>query len=315
MNNTDTTQSRQVRFALAVFLGFLLIILLSIIFYSDSGRRGDIPSLSEERPNPFSEVILTAKAAYVYDIRDNKVLFAKNENVPLPLASLTKLMTSLVARELTPESSVITVNDQALESLGDTGLLRNEKWSLEDILGFSLLTSSNDGVRAVALSLGALSTAETSPAIAIGDFVKAMNLRADALGLENTYFLNETGLDESETEGGAYGTAEDTAILLEYLLLNHEELLAATREVRENFLSLDNHLHVATNTNTIAASIPGLLASKTGLTNIAGGNLAFVFDPELGRPTIVSILGSTEKGRFDDARILIQATMEYIKED
>ena len=90
-------------------------------------------------------------------------------------------------------------------------------------------------------------------------------------------------------------------------------MLEATRKATTTLLSLNNYPHVARNTNSIVAEIPGLLVSKTGLTNTAGGNLVIVFDPELGRPIIVSILGSTEGGRFEDARTLINAVMEYIK--
>ena len=140
-----------------------------------------------------------------------------------------------------------------------------------------------------------------------------MNRKAGELGLRNTYFGNETGLDESDIKGGAYGTAKDMSTLLEYILVHNPELFVATTEVRTTIPSLDNREHVAKNTNDIVAEIPGLRASKTGFTNTAGGNLVFVFDPELGRPIIVSILGSTEEGRFEDARTLVSAVMEYLK--
>ncbi|MFZ2484673.1 MAG: hypothetical protein WAW81_01895, partial [Minisyncoccia bacterium] len=179
-------------------------------------------------------------------------------------------------------------------------------------LDFSLLTSSNDGMRAVALSLGALSKAGAGPEEIINDFVGEMNIKAGELGLKNTYFWNETGLDESDVKGGAYGTARDVSTLMAHILANYPELFAATREVKTTITSLDNRAHVANNTNNIADEIPGLLASKTGFTDTAGGNLAIVFDPELGRPIVISILGSTGDGRFEDMRILIGAVMTYI---
>ena len=102
------------------------------------------------------------------------------------------------------------------------------------------------------------------------------------------------------------------SLLLEHIFERYPELLMATRETNTTIKSLDNRLHTAKNTNSIAAEIPGLLASKTGFTSTAGGNLAFIFDPELGRPIVISVLGSSEDGRFADARTLVGAVMEYI---
>ena len=310
-NQPFTTGSPEIRLfiVLAAALSFLLIV--SLVFDLKI-QKGDLPVSSGVASESFSEIILGAKAAYVYDVRTNKVLFAKNENTRLSLASLTKIMSALVAEDSNPPYSIITVNGDALRAEGDSGLYRDEKWLLKDILDFSLLSSSNDGMRAVALSLGAISRADATPKEIIDDFVGEMNHRASELGLKNTYFWNETGLDESDVKGGAYGTAKDMNALLEYILTNQPELLVATREVATTFSSIDNHLHMAKNTNIITSGIPGLVASKTGSTDTAGGNLVIIFDPELGRPIIVSILGSTEKGRFEDAETLISAVMEYI---
>ena len=139
-----------------------------------------------------------------------------------------------------------------------------------------------------------------------------MNKKALELGLNNTYFWNETGLDESEFKGGAYGTARDITTLMEYIILYYPDLLEATRLPSTTIESLDNYQHTAKNTNDIVNFIPGFLGSKTGYTNTAGGNLTFVFDPELGRPIIVTILGSTAGGRFEDAKKLISGTLQYI---
>jgi len=72
---------------------------------------------------------------------------------------------------------------------------------------------------------------------------------------------------------------------------------------------------VARNTNKMASDTPGLIGSKTGYTGTAGGNLAFVFDPELGRPIIITVLGSTAEGRFEDAKKLIDATLNYLSDN
>lgn len=299
-----------------ILLTLLLSILLggSYVLGLKVERRGASIS-SETATGLFPTVVLGAKAAYVYDVRNKTVLFAKNENVRLPLASLTKIMSALVAEDLSPLYGMVTVSGEALETEGDSGLYKDERWSLKDILDFSLVTSSNDGMRAVALSLGALSKAGASPEEITNDFVGEMNGKASELDLKNTYFWNETGLDESEVKGGAYGTARDITTLLEYILIHHPELFAATRETVIKIQSLDNHEHIAKNTNNLVGKIPGLLASKTGFTNTAGGNLIVVFDPELGRPIVISILGSTEDGRFEDLDVLVGAIMKYINDN
>ena len=297
---------------LSIALAFLFIVSLTLGLNVERGNNS-LPS--QVTRSVFPIVNIGAKAAYVYDIRTKTVLFAKNENTRLPLASLTKVMSALVAQDLSPLYGTVVVSSEALTAEGDSGLIQDEKWSLKDILDFSLLTSSNDGMRAVALSLGALSSAQASPEEIINDFVGEMNRKASELGLKNTYFWNETGLDESDLKGGAYGTARDISTLLEYALINYPEMFAATRESVGAFQSLDNHRHLAKNTNGLATEIPGLLASKTGYTNTAGGNLVIAFDPELGRPIIVSILGSSEQGRFEDVHILVRAVMNYISEN
>lgn len=309
-NQFSTARNSEVKlfFILAATLSLLLI--ASFVFGLKMERKDkSVPPRVVLKP--FPTVVLGAKAVYVYDVRTKTVLFAKNENIRLSLASLTKIMSALVAEDSSPLYSTVTVTKDALKAEGNSGLYRNEKWSLKNLLDFSLITSSNDGMRAVALSLGALSKAQVSSEEIINDFVGAMNGKARELGLKNTYFWNETGLDESD-RGGAYGTAKDMNALLEYILVHNPELFRATREATTALQSLDNHSHVARNTNSIIAEIPGLLASKTGFTGTAGGNLVIAFDPELGRPIIITILGSTEEGRFEDARTLLAAVMEYI---
>ena len=296
-------------FLLASILGIIFV--LSFVF-GLKVRRDDVSNPTQIVYQAFPEVSLQAKAVYIYDVRTKAILYAKNENTRYPLASLTKVMSALVALESSPSYSSISIDPEALRAEGDTGLLAREKWRLKDILDFSLITSSNDGMRAVALSLGALSNSQASDDEIVEDFVRSMNAKALELDLKNTYFWNETGLDESDNKSGAYGTARDVTSLLEYVLTYHPDLLQATRESSAVIKSLDNRSHIATNTNEIADDIPGLLASKTGWTDQAGGNLAFAFDPELGRPIIITILGSTLEGRFEDARALISATLEFI---
>ncbi len=289
-------------------LTFLLVTVFSLSHFIPSEKK----QIITQTKSVFPKVSLEAKSAYVYDLRTGEVLFSLNSDKLLPLASLTKLMAALVASELSPDTQTVTVTSAALSTYGDSGLQIQEKWSLKNLLDFSLLTSSNDGIRAVALALVALGRLENSEELE-ASFVKSMNDKAAKLGLKQTYFWNETGLDESEAKGGAYGTAEDLTTLMAYIIRNDPSLLEATKEAELLVPSLDATLHRAKNTNLLVREIPGLLASKTGFTEMAGGNLVFVFDPELGRPIVVTVLGSSPQGRFEDARKLIAGTLTYLK--
>lgn len=311
INDFFRGKEAEARFLVFLFAGLAVIMLVSYITGSQVERKtNSVPS--ESVKNPFNNIELRAKAAYVYDIRTKEVLYAKNENERLALASLTKLMSALVATDFGEDYTTITIDKRALSAEGDSGLLPGEKWSLKDLLDFSLISSSNDGIRAIALAFGSLADSEANETEIIGDFVRKMNKKAGELDLKNTYYRNDTGLDETEVKGGAYGSAKDIAALMEYIILYKPALFEATRETSVALETLDEHKYEARNTNVLAGWIPGLLGSKTGFTNAAGGNLALVFDPELGRPITVVVLGSTERGRFDDAKALIDATMEYI---
>lgn len=265
---------------------------------------------------PFKGLELEAKAVYVYDMAHDRALFASNEEVQLPLASLTKVMTAIVATESLSYDSVISVDAEALDREGDSGLYVDEKWQARDLLDFMLLVSSNDSASALASAAGAVvMTAEAAdaPQNSHETFLRRMNKRAEDIGLSQTYFLNETGLDTSEAVSGGYGSAHDMALLLSYALKNTPEALDATSYPALAFTSLSHITHEVENTNEIVGKIPGLIASKTGYTTLAGGNLVIAFDAGVNRPIIISVLGSTREGRFSDIEKLIAATLEALE--
>lgn len=318
MNTDKPFKVSQSELNLFISLGIILSLLLIASFVLGNRiHRGDTSSPAKlvEETNPYGDLTLTAKAAYVYDIRSGKVLFSKRADESLPLASLTKVMTAVVATELAPDHQVITVTDTAIQTEGDSGLRVGERWSLKNLLDFALTSSSNDGVAAVAMSLGRTDSPYQDDISSEENFIRAMNAKASELGLNNTRFYNETGLDKSTTEGGAYGSARDMSALFTYILKNHPELLEATRQGQIKVSSLDNYIHIAENTDEIVSSIPGIKASKTGFTDMAGGNLVIAFDPEIGRPIVISVLGSTASDRFEDVSKLVQATFKTLSQE
>ena len=257
---------------------------------------------------PFSNIDIKAKAAYVWDVSKQKALYKKNSDEQLPLASITKLMTALVAQEILSENTTVAISDTAIRQDGDSGLLSGERFNRQKLSDLMLMSSSNDGAYALAASAGKLLDA-SKPASA---FVKAMNIRADELGLHQTYFKNPTGLDISKTKAGAYGSAKDIAFLMEYILTHEASILDATTDLENRIYSDDGFFHDAQNTNYYIKEIPGLLASKTGYTDLAGGNLVIAFDAGLNRPIIISVLGSSYNERFTDVQALVKEVQEYV---
>ena len=221
-------------------------------------------------------------------------------------------MTAITAYELVPNYTTVTIDDNFLEEDENSELRRNEKWRLKDLINFSLVASSNAGMRAIASVAGAAISGTKILDNGRLDFIRQMNIKAKDIGLRNTNFYNESGLDLSDSKVGAIGTAEDVVKMFQYAIANHPEILEATSKDEVTLKSLDGVLHTTKNTNGLAYEIPGLIASKTGFTELAGGNLIVAFSPGLSRPIIIVVLGGTYDGRFKDIRELVSKTMDYI---
>jgi len=257
--------------------------------------------------DPFTQINLEANAAYVFDILKQESIFELNAEAQLPLASLTKLMTALLAKEYLPEGLIIEISPQAVLQEGDNGLLLGERWLLKDLLNIMLVGSSNDAAYAISTALASHSRfgyGKTDDA----KVVALMNKKARQLDLKQTYFLDPTGLDISQNLAGGYGSCRDMAMLAFYILQNHPEIFEVTRAQHLTLTSLDGHLHQIQNTNHLVNEIPQLIGGKTGFTDLAGGNLLVIFDAGINHPIIVVVMGSSIEGRFNDVRNLIDAT-------
>lgn len=262
--------------------------------------------------NPFENILLEARAVYVLRLNTNTVLYAKNENEKLPLASITKLMTALVARERFKESAVVVLSADDISEEGDSGLRVGERWRIGDLLDVLLIVSSNDAAHAIARFVGANGQQQTdSNSVSRANFIKIMNDRAHATDLLQTEFFNESGLDINESQNGGYGSARNVALLFSELWKKYPETIEVTAHKDARIVSQDNIVHVLPNTNEIVGHIPGLIASKTGFTDITGGNLAVIFDRGLGDPIVVVVLGSSYKGRFEDMQKLVSVATTF----
>jgi D-alanyl-D-alanine carboxypeptidase len=263
-----------------------------------------LPSLEENLLQiNFEKISLIGEAAVIIDAQTGEVLFEKNADTVLPLASITKLMTALLDHELTTNTNTVQLGDEAIAQEGYSGLDSGETFTNTALRAMALVPSSNDAAHGLAADTGTV----LGDRAAAAQFVAAMNIRAEELGFATLSFQNATGLDESETAPGAVGSALDVSKLVQHMLRQTPELLAETTRVQAQIDSEAGQTHIVRNTNVIADRIPNLLASKTGYTDLAGGNLVVAYDAGFDRPLIITVLGSTFDGRFTDVLTLIES--------
>jgi D-alanyl-D-alanine carboxypeptidase (penicillin-binding protein 5/6) len=298
---------KKVHITIGLSVAAIIIAALAVSISRKAYVVAPFPAQTSTSTDPFAGLVLEAKAAYVLDLSTGKALFVKDESEVLPLASITKLVSAYVAGRSLPSQTSISI------TRGDSnGLDPGETWSLQNLLDFTLVTSSNDGINAIASVAGsvlATSTAKDPQSV----FVDEMNESMKRLGLADMRFYNPSGLDLSATTSGGYGSAKDVATLILHILKEDSSLLAATPaqtiKISSNLVN-----HIATNTDEALRDIPAPIVSKTGNTNLAGGNLAVLFDAGLMHPVEIVVLGSSYDGRFTDMESLVSAVMKKISQ-
>lgn len=315
MKNLIPNQIKDKQIITALVVGLLLIwtgfglsiyqikqsqLALNLEIAEQDENKEDTQAKTEElRRKFFDPLRIEAKAYVVYDINSREIVANREATSVLPLASITKVMTSFVmTEELGPKAEVV-IKSTSLDN--KAGLYIGERWQLANLSALTLVVSSNDGAQALADA--GTSTSES---------ILAMNNKAKSLGLTSMYFTNPTGLDEDGSIGGR-GTAEEVAKLFAHIIKIKPEVLRPTKEEYLTKSSLETN-HSVSNTNKIIKQIPGILASKTGYTDIAGGNLAIIVNIGLARPVAIVVLGSSQEGRFTDTEKLTQATFDYYAE-
>ena len=304
----------------AAFLKFaaLLVILIAgavfalNVFEAPKTEEGEVAA-APVATDAFAGISLEAKAAMVIDIQSGKTLYEKNADTQLPLASLTKVALVLAVSEVLLPDSVITIPYYA-RGTGESGSLsKGERWRVRDVIDFTLVASSNAGAEILADAANGSLHERFPESPAVSATLWRMNDIARELGLSETYFLNVSGLDFSTSLAGAYGSARDVATLYAYAASSDPSLFAGT--AKNGLLITEARgggVQSAVNTNDAQGAISGLILGKTGFTDLAGGNLAIVFDVGLARPVVAVVLGSSEAGRFDDMQKLVEAARRSI---
>lgn len=294
------------------FVGAFFIIFIFSLFFGDEKNTPEI--VEKENKDPYSEIRLKAKASFVWDIVNEKVLYSSNEGAQLPLASIVKVMTALIAIEELSYNDVVIIKSSSIGIEGDSGLLLGERWDVKSLIDLTLITSSNDGASALASAVSSLGNTKVYENSKNNFFVKKITEKINKIEMNQTFLINESGLDISSAISGAYGSAKDVSKLFSYIIKKHPSLLEATTFVDRSVVSLDGFVHYIKNTNKKITELPNVIGSKTGFTDIAGGNLAVVFDAGLVHPIVVVVLGSTIEDRFSDVEKLIWASIEKIQQ-
>jgi len=253
-------------------------------------------------PDAFANIPLEAKAAIVYDLVTRETLYAKNADDQLPLASLTKLLTVYAALSKLSPNTPITISASAAQLEAPRAFSTGQTFALADLARLTLTASLNDGASAIAEATATLENRSQNEMLAGA---------AAALGLSQTYAVNGSGLDINDSVSGGYGSAHDLALLAGALVAQSPAIAEATTKSSAQAISEGGSSFKVMNTDPMINTIPHLLLSKTGYTDLAGGNLALVFDSGIGHPIAVVVLSSSQKARFTDGSTLVAATLAH----
>ena len=235
-----------------------------------------------------------AKSCILMEKETGKVLYAENEHAALEPASVTKVMTLLLVMEAIDSGTLryedmVGVSAYAASMGGSQVYLKeNEQMSVEDLLKAVCVASGNDA--AVALAEHVAGSAE--------NFVARMNQRSAELGMEDTTFLNCTGLPAK----GHVTSAYDIALMSRELILNHPDIRRFTTIWMD---SLRDGAFTLSNTNKLVRFYEGTTGLKTGSTDAAGYCISATAERE-GMELIAVIMGSpTGPQRFESAKVLL----------
>ena len=235
----------------------------------------DISVRAQEEPEN-----LYARSAVLMDADTGRILYEKNGEEVLPMASTTKIMTLLVTLENADLEGTVTVSSYAA-SMPDVQLniREGERYRLKDLCYSMMLESHNDAAAAIAEHVGG----------SVEGFASMMNQKARDLGCYHTYFITPNGLDAEDEHGVHSTTAEDLARIMRFCMQN-DTFLSITREPSWNFTDLDGtRSFTVNNKNAFLNMMEGALTGKTGFTNDAGYCYVGALERE-GKRLIVALL-------------------------
>ena len=252
-----------------------------------------------------SEPNLTAGASYLYCATTDEVLWEDNANKKDNIASITKLMTCLIAVEELGLDAEVTVDAEATQVIkSDTFVYAGEKIKVRDLVYGALLASANDAAKALGLAVSGTQKA----------FAKKMNAKAKKLGCTNTHFTNASGVYSNNQ----YSCARDVAKIAKAAFANKDiRAIAGTAEYTGPATNKTGQVKLKT-TNLLlkggTVDLPsgpvkveeydGVIAGKTGTTNDQRTTMVVLCDID-GFQIYAVIMDSTLQNRFNDVRRLL----------
>ena len=204
---------------------------------------------------PINVYGISARSAILMDTDNNIILYEKNINEVRSVASISKIMTAILAIESGKMDDVVIVGDE-IDSAYGSGIYikKGEQLTLRDLVYGLMLRSGNDAALAIAHYVSG----------DVDRFVELMNFKAKEIGMKNTTFNNPSGLDE---EKGNYSTAYDMAKLASYAIKNDEfKKITSTKKYR---LKTNMNTYIWNNKNKMLSSYKYSTGGKTGYTEIA----------------------------------------------
>lgn len=276
-----------------ILLIVLLISVQTTIFAVDDEESIDYIWLQEivEAAKDNKEPKIYSKSVVAYD-RDSKlVLYGKNENERVPMASTTKIMTAILLTENVNLNQEVEVTKEAAMVGGSSLELKTgDKLTYEALLYGLMLCSGNDAATQIAISMAG----------SVEEFADLMNEKAQELGLENTHFITPHGLDEDEH----YTTAYELAKITDYALTIPK--IAEVVSTKTYTITINGYPKTLSNTNELLGYLEGVNGVKTGFTSKAGRCLVTSVIRD-GFNIITVVLGAdTKKIRTKDSINLIE---------
>lgn len=288
------------------------IVVGSTVLYQAAGTTLGQAELAAATSSPTSQIrlvgseaapTLTARA-YAVAYLDNQtggieMLLERNANLPLPIASITKLMTARVAaRFLSPDQVVVIAPEDIVERTDFSGLSPGEVATADSLMRSLLVESSNYAAAALARTGGG------------NDFVAAMNREARLLGMDQTIYYNPSGLDPAGLGGDALNRSSgyDLVRLAAAVLADDPELLSITQTQTAPFYTADGGFHhLITTTNQLLGTErwPAEIAGgKTGRTDLAEKNLLLVLKNKQGSGHLIAVVLGAEDHFAEMSRLL-----------
>lgn len=241
-----------------------------------------------------------ALALYIREDGEAKVLYEKNSEAQLPIASITKLMTALVVLTHYEPDRLISITPEILKTFGEAGQLKEgDVLQVKDLLYLALMESSNRAAVALATPMG------------VSAFVDLMNQEAAKLNLTHTSFVNPTGLDEPLRQN--VSTARELALFARILFERYPHLFDILTQNQLPLHTPDGAFHhTMRNTNELLGlnDWPSkMLGGKTGSTTLARQTLVLLVESPDGKGYIINVLLGSEN-RFQEMRQLLHWTLD-----